>query len=90
LSWLKISWLCRIFGHSFILVNDLRVSLKRERLVYRCLRCNHPLIVRQTERRQAERRKTERRSIFRARNNRRNGERRKIYNPHGTPHLLHG
>jgi|GEM_PF-5336987 len=90
MSWFKLNWLCRIFGHRFALVNDLRDKLGRERIVFRCLRCSHPLIIRKAERRHAQRRKTERREAFRGGSDRRNRERRKIYNSREILNLLHG
>jgi DNA-directed RNA polymerase subunit RPC12/RpoP len=46
MSWFKPSWLCKIFGHRLVLVNDLREgAVKRQRVVYRCLRCGQPVIV---------------------------------------------
>ncbi|MFA5008497.1 MAG: hypothetical protein WC546_04685 [Candidatus Omnitrophota bacterium] len=87
----KLSWLCVLLGHRFAIVKDLRLTINRQRVVYRCLRCNHPLIERQVERRKIERRNIERRHIPRSYDDRRNNERRKIYDPHhNTPHLLHG
>jgi hypothetical protein len=86
----KLNWLCKFFGHHFVLVKDLRNNIKRERVIYRCLRCNLPLIVRRPERRQAQRRGQEGRNVLVNTHNRRNGERRKIYPHQETPHLLHG
>lgn len=55
-------WLCNVFGHKFRKVNDLRaMPLRRERVVYRCKRCDCPLIVREKDRRQEDRRKNEKR-----------------------------
>ncbi|MCK9615362.1 MAG: hypothetical protein M0R48_07660 [Candidatus Omnitrophica bacterium] len=90
MSWFKLSWLCRIFGHHFVLIRDLRISLKRERLIYRCVRCNHPVIIRQSEHRRFERRnKVDRRNAFRGQYDRRQYERRGVYvSGHDMPHLL--
>jgi hypothetical protein len=56
------SWLCAIFGHKFQKINDLRMTaLRRERVVYRCKRCNYTLIKREKDRRQGDRRTDERR-----------------------------
>lgn len=56
------SWLCSILGHKFQKVKDLRLEpLHRERVVYRCKRCNHPFIEREKDRRQRDRRKNDRR-----------------------------
>ncbi|MEI8350194.1 MAG: hypothetical protein WCI77_08580 [Candidatus Omnitrophota bacterium] len=53
----KKHWICKIAGHSFKKVKDLRmVKLHRERVVYRCERCGQPLVIREKERRQMERR----------------------------------
>jgi hypothetical protein len=88
MSWFKSPWLCKFFGHRFALINDLRDGLiKRQRIVYRCLRCGDPMIVREGERRGEDRRQVERRGSHRGTNDRRGGERRRFYP--SQPHLAH-
>ncbi|MFA5271696.1 MAG: hypothetical protein WC412_05080 [Candidatus Omnitrophota bacterium] len=46
MSWFRFPWLCKIFGHRLVLINDLRESMiKRQRVVYRCLRCGQPVVL---------------------------------------------
>ncbi len=91
MSWFRFPWLCKFFGHRLILINDLREGrIKRQRVVYRCLRCKEPVIIRAIERRNKERRQSERRSIPGNTNDRRRGQRRGIYSPaNNLAHLLH-
>jgi len=54
---LKKYWICKIAGHRFKKIKDLRVvKLHRERVIYRCELCVEPLVTREKERRQKERR----------------------------------
>lgn len=88
----KFPWLCKIFGHRFILINDLRESaVKRHRVVYRCSRCSSPMIERLVTLSNKEQRQAERRRNAQGQDDRRKSERRRTYTPHyDVSNLLHG